>query len=144
MLNQALVTPLPGLLHWATAPVSQEASSVLSLIHLMCSDLCIGIALLLWKTSSLYSNTHTHTHTHTLSVSLLFSSPNSLLSSFLVNSSEDAGKSSLSDQVRPGLQRSWGYHDNKHPWLPIRRKEPIERDCHFPGTYCIYSQQRAL
>lgn len=23
-------------------------------------------------------------------------------------------------------------------------QEPIERDCHFPGTYCIYSQQQAL
>lgn len=147
MLNQAHVIPLPGLLHWATSPVSQEFSSLLCLIHLMCSDLCISVALLLWKTSSLYSSTSTHTNIHTYFSFLSLSSfhpPAPSVSSFLVNSSEDAGKSSLSDQVRSGLQSSWGYHDNKHPWLPTRRQEPIERDYHFPGTYRVYSQQQAL
>lgn len=127
----------------------------------MCPDLrsfCTDAALL-WQTSSLYSNTQAHT-TLSLSTSLLvlpsfFSSlpfypliPS--LSSFLSGSSEDTGKSSLcwetfvSDQAWPGSQRSGGYHDNKHPWLPIRRQGPIERDCHFPGTYCVYSQQQTL
>lgn len=48
----------------------------------------------------------------------------------------------VSDQTWPGSLSSWGYHDNTYPWLPIRRQRPIEKDCHFPGTYCIYPQRR--
>lgn len=50
----------------------------------------------------------------------------------------------VSDQAWTWVTEVRGYHDNKHPWLPIRRQGPIERDCHFPGTYCVYSQQQTL
>ena len=117
---------MPGLVCWATVPVSWQAFWALSLIHPMCPDLrsfCIDVALL-WQTASVYSNTHTHTHTHThvrflflppsLSLPsfflLQFLSPIPSLSSFLSSSSEVAGKSSLSAQkpwslIRPSPGR---------------------------------------
>ena len=128
----------------------------------MCPDLrsfCIDAALL-WQTSSLYSNTQAHT-TLSLSTSLLvppfFFFPLSLfipqfppslpfsLARLKIQANPASAERPLS-LIRPhlGHRGSGGYHDNKHPWLPIRRQGPIERDCHFPGTYCVYSQQQTL
>ena len=128
----------------------------------MCPDLrsfCIDAALL-WQTSSLYSNTQAHT-TGSVSASLLVPPFFFFLSPFLSFNSLPlflslwlfwryrqiqplCWETFVFDQAWPGSQSSGGYHDNKHPWLPIRRQGPIERDCHFPETYCMYSQQQTL
>ena len=126
----------------------------------MCPDLrsfCIDVALL-WQTSSLYSNTQAHKCFLFLPPSWSlpfffflspFLSPNSpplFLSLWLFWRYRQiqplCWETFASDQAWPGSQSSEGHHDNKRPWLPIRRQGPIERDCHFPGTYCVYSQQR--